>query len=162
MKSNPLRRRVGLKTNTPLRQGKPIKRIPATGSSSVQPKRKRKNTDPATTVTDRVKERSEGVCEIQIPGLCTGVATDVHHRSGRGMGGTSRPEIDQAANLMHACRSCHDAVTNTRGRRAEYERARWIVRRSADTLTKPVLRRGVWVLLDNKGAVVPVEKGEAA
>jgi 5-methylcytosine-specific restriction protein A len=163
-------RRVGLRTNTPLRAKKPTKRDPAVpGNSLVNPikrastKPKRRNTDPAQSTKDLVQARSAGVCEIQIPGKCTRIASDVHHRSGRGMGGTSRPEINQASNLLHACRPCHHAVTDTKGRRAEYERDGWIVRRSADALTQPVLYRGQRMLLDNHGGKQPApEKREVA
>jgi len=163
----PLQRRIGLRTNTPIRASKPIRRDPAVpGNSLVNPiKRasttpKKRNTDPAQSTKGLVKARSAGVCEIQIPGKCTRTASDIHHRSGRGMGGTSRPEINEASNLLHACRPCHHAVTDTKGHRAEYEQAGWIVRRSAEALNSPVLYRDRWVLLDNQGGAHPTSKPE--
>lgn len=161
----PLQRRIGLKTNTPLRAGKPLKRDPAVpGNSPVNRVRSkpRKNTDPPQSVKELVEGRSRSVCEIQIHGLCTRTATDIHHRSGRGMGGTSRPEINEVPNLLHLCRSCHHAVTDTAGHRAEYERNGWIVRRIQDAATKPVLHRGRRVLLDNNGDTTPVATKEEA
>jgi 5-methylcytosine-specific restriction protein A len=42
---------------------------------------------------------------------CRKVATDVHHRRPRGMGGTSDDHISYGmANLVSLCRTCHDWV----------------------------------------------------
>lgn len=165
------KRRKGLTTRTPLLPKQPLKRIPATGSSWVQPKRKPmrpgKYTGPKQTVKEIVEKRSGWVCEIQMPGVCTGVATDPHHRAGRGMGGSKRPALNEAHALLHVCRKCHDAVTDTRGNRAVYEDARWIVPRGAEDimierLKDPVLYRGRWVLLTDDGGTITAEKGKAA
>lgn len=80
-----------------------------------------------------VKRRSGGLCELVLPG-CTVWATDWCHRIARGRGGKWT-----ASDGLHGCRSCHWAITNTNGRRAEYERAGYIVRTGADTATVPVL-----------------------
>lgn len=90
--------------------------------------------------------RSNGDCEIRIPGVCTGRGLDGHHRLFRSQGGLWLP-----SNIVHACRRCHEAVTNTRGRRAIYEANGWIVRKQ-DPHHVPVLLGGsVMALLDDLG-----------
>lgn len=53
-----------------------------------------------------VRERSGGLCELAIPGVCLGRAAGVHHRVKRGQGGRWNP-----SNLLDACGSgttgCH-------------------------------------------------------
>src|ERR1041384_2573851 len=39
---------------------------------------------------------------------------DVHHIVSRGMGGSSRPEIEDASNKITICRSCHTEITDHR------------------------------------------------
>lgn len=68
-----------------------------------------------------VKDRSGGLCEIREPG-CFNAATDWHHRKLKGQGGPW-----DVTNGLHLCRFCHDLVTNTRGRRKEFERYGWLV-----------------------------------
>jgi hypothetical protein len=50
--------------------------------------------------------RSENYCEVMAPG-CALMATDIHHRRPRGMGGTVRPESNLASNGLAICRACH-------------------------------------------------------
>lgn len=53
-----------------------------------------------------VNERDGGLCV-----RCGSEATDIHHRTPRGMGGSSDPETNYSpANLVSLCRSCHDYV----------------------------------------------------
>ena len=56
-----------------------------------------------------VRERSGGMCELAIEGVCFGRAGTVHHRAKRSHGGTWAP-----ANLLAACGSgttgCHGYV----------------------------------------------------
>jgi 5-methylcytosine-specific restriction protein A len=157
----PLGRKTPLLAKTGLPRGEPLSRGP------VKPRKPRKSTDPKQSVKDTVKQRSAGLCEIQMPTVCMRVASEIHHRCGRGMGGTKRPDINQPFALLHLCRGCHHAVTDTAGNRAEYEDAGWIVPRGAEEimierLKEKVLYRGRWVLLTNDGGIVPIEKGEAA
>lgn len=49
-----------------------------------------------------VRERSEGLCEGHVAGVCTRFASHVHHRRLRSQGGSNEPE-----NLLHLCASCH-------------------------------------------------------
>lgn len=46
-----------------------------------------------------------GVCQIQVDGLCTFLATEGHHRLPRGRGGK-----DTRENCVVGCRACHDWV----------------------------------------------------
>lgn len=100
-----------------------------------------------------VKQRSEGVCE-----RCGDRNADtMHHRRLRSQRGPWTP-----SNILHLCgdgtRLCHGELTNTNGRRAEYERAGWIVPSGQDWLAMPVRRRGQWVLLDDDGGFEPLQK----
>ena len=53
-----------------------------------------------------VNARDQGSCV-----KCQADATDIHHRTPRGMGGSSDPETNYGlANLVSLCRSCHDHV----------------------------------------------------
>lgn len=87
-----------------------------------------RDTGPTKKTRDKLAERSGDVCE-----MCGHAeATDAHHRHGRLMGGTKRPWINALSNLIHACRPCHEMVTNTRGRRPEFERKGWLLREGQD------------------------------
>lgn len=100
---------------------------------------------------DRVKARSGGWCEIQMPG-CFGRATDWHHRKNRSQRG-----LWQASNGLHACRWCHEHVTDTRGHRALFEANGWIVPSHRTPAEVPVLLpTGQRVLLDDVGDYLPV------
>ena len=162
-------RRVGLKTNTPLRAKKEPKRIGLTpGSASVQPKQApMKRQRPIVTAEERnsrrvVQTRSlvDGVrmCEIAIPGVCLGRATNYSHRVNASQSGKYEPAsaLDACGSGTTGCHGCLHANPSE-----AYENG-WLVKSWDDPLTREVLYRGRWVLLDNEGAVVPVEKGEAA
>lgn len=160
-----LQRRKGLTTRTPLLPKQPLKRIPATGSSWVQPKRSKPLTTKPKAPTKEEKDGREVVkqrslvgevrmCEITIPGVCTGRATDFHHRKNRSQGGTWEP-----VNGLAACRRCHSTVTDTR---AEYYANGWCVESHQDPAEIPVLYRGRWGRLTDDGGLTPVEKGKAA
>jgi ribosomal protein L34 len=93
-----------------------------------------------------VVERAGGRCEIAIPGVCLGVAGNIHHRESYGMGG--RPgHVDTAAELLAACGSgttgCHGWLEHNR---AVARAAGWLARRET-AAGRPVLYRGRWVLL---------------
>ena len=101
-------------------------------------------TDIPQASRDAVAARSGGVCEIQAPGVCTGTATDWHHRQRR------REHHDHSpANGLHACRRCHGVAHD----RPELARSfGWIVSAWAKPENAPVMIRGVrWCLLDDDG-----------
>jgi hypothetical protein len=89
-----------------------------------------------------VGKRSDGECEIQVYAVCTGRATDWCHRRARSQGGTWSPQ-----NGLHGCHECHMWA------HAHPSKARamgWICK-SYDPIDTGVLRRGVWVVLDEEG-----------
>jgi hypothetical protein len=71
-----------------------------------------------------VRERSGGACEVCIPGVCLGRATNMHHRKPESHGGESVP-----VNLLHVCGSgttgCHGYIEH---HRAESYENGWLVR----------------------------------
>lgn len=109
-----------------------------------------------------VKQRSHGWCEVQIPGICFGLAGNFHHRQNK-----SQLGIWSAPNGLAVCGSgstgCHGALTNTNGRRREYERAGWIVPSTKNPAAVPVdhAARGRVLLLDN-GDTRPAPRKKAA
>lgn len=154
-KGKPLQRRTGLKTNTPLRATKPMKRSAASvpGKSSANPTRARrpKKEPGEDKVRAALRERSGGWCEVAIPGVCLGRATNYQHRINRSQQGAY---VLSAA--LDCCGSgttgCHGAI---HAGPARAYRNGWSVRSWDDPLTKPVLYRGRMVLLDNEGTIIP-------
>lgn len=99
MRRVPLRRRTELVAKTTLKHGaRPGLRRP------------HRDTGPTRKVRAVVKERANGMCERcgQHPG------GHVHHRDPRGMGGSSRPELNRPSNLLYLNPLCHDWVENNR------------------------------------------------
>lgn len=86
------------------------------------------------TARDFVYARSAGepfgyrVCEIRLLGVCTGQATDWHHRKNRSQGGLWTP-----SNGLDLCHACHMTITNTR---AIYFELGWLVSREDDPASK--------------------------
>jgi hypothetical protein len=100
---------------------------------------------------DFVYGRSGGWCEIAIPDLCAGLGREWHHRLNRSQGGRW-----DASNGLHTCTPCHDYVTNRA--REEAKASGWAVAPGVTPpIEVPVLRRGVWVYLDDEGGFEPVE-----
>lgn len=57
-----------------------------------------------------VQQRSNGLCEARIDGVCSGQATETHHRAGRSGDGSHHPVL-----LVHVCghgnmTGCHGAI----------------------------------------------------
>lgn len=153
--SGPLRR-TPLERRTPLQRGGPLVR-----HAPLQSRRNTTNRLPVVQEAEvldgigediakiRVAARSGGWCEIQLPG-CFRRAVDWHHRLRNGQGG-----LWQASNGLHACRRCHDMVTNTNGRRVEYEANGWLIAAWQVSVERPVWRvpGEVSVLLAGVGRV---------
>lgn len=77
--------------------------------------------------------RSRGVCEANVPKVCTGNATHRHHRKlGRGKG-----TQDSIEALMHLCDDCHDYCHLHRTWAREMG---FIIRRSDDPKAIPFSR----------------------
>ncbi len=59
-----------------------------------------------------VDERSKGLCEVRIPGVCTGQGQEHHHIVKR--------RFDRAhRSLVHACSRCHQYIHADEGRARE-------------------------------------------
>jgi 5-methylcytosine-specific restriction endonuclease McrA len=94
------------------------------------------------------------VCEVGLP-RCAGlseVKLDPHHRRKQSQGGPW-----EVANLLAACRRCHDVITDTR---SAYYKEGWLVKSYQDPRKVPVLRRGVRVWLADDGRFRPLTPGE--
>jgi hypothetical protein len=98
--------------------------------------------------------RSGRRCEIQVEDVCTGRASQWHHRLDRQQGGTWH-----ASNGLDACSSCHLFVTNER---TVAKRFGWAVEWWRAPSEVPVFRRGEWVYLDDEGGLVPAVEGGVA
>lgn len=170
----PLQRRTGLgrgtkglERATPLARRAELKRgthpLP-----SVNKERQARKTEAAGMakgdVQDIVHARSGGWCELRIPGVCLGRATNILHRKPEGQGGLYVP-----SNLLDGCGfgnnfpGCHGYQENNRTE--SYENGR-LVRSRQDHRLRPVRMwyRGVegdW-LLDDAGEAVPFTPGAAA
>jgi hypothetical protein len=120
----------------------------------------RRDTGPTRAQRAVVLNRADGCCEIcgrevMLVGGRVVRPYSIHHRRPRGMGGTSRPEINSPANLLLLCGDattpggCHTRVEANRS--LAYENG-WLVRASADPATVPVLLEGSdWHLLTDDG-----------
>jgi 5-methylcytosine-specific restriction enzyme A len=87
------------------------------------------------------------VCEVMA--VCQGVTAEAaHHRRPRGAGGSRRPDTNQAANGIAVCNADHDYIES---HREESLRNGWLVLQCETPAEKPVLRRGVFVFLDDYG-----------
>lgn len=121
---------------------------------------KRRYTGPKPATLDALRERCGLRCErcsIPFSGRNAG---DPHHRRPRGMGGSKDVGTNGLANLVAACRTCHDDIESNRSR-ALVEG--WLVPQGRDPRSVPVLSRlhGGWVLLSDDGTVTPTVQGAA-
>ena len=132
---------------TPLRTETPLERGTRPLRSSGPTKARRAPMSPEEKLGRKlVSRRSEGWCEIRLPG-CGNAATDWSHRIARGRGG-----LWDASNGLASCRSCHSLITDTNGHRAEYEDLGYIVATDADTTSVRVWLHGQrWVWLTDTG-----------
>lgn len=100
-----------------------------------------------------LRQRSEGVCEMQIPDLCAWFAVDPSHRDARGMGGRhGLAEVESArlSNVVDSCRPCHDHC---------HRNVAWAVglgfflESGQESTLTPLLYRGEVKYLDDLGGV---------
>ena len=103
-------------------------------------------------VRAEVVGRSEGRCE-----LCNGPLRpmSVHHRRPRGMGGTRRAWVNEAANLLVVCGTgttgCHGMIES---RRADAYESGWLIRSGMDPTEVPYVDlAGEWRLLPDKNRI---------
>lgn len=74
------------------------------------PRKRPRDTGPTKKTRDAVKQRANWTCE-----RCAARRGKViHHRDPRGMGGSTRPEVNEASNLVFICVQCHDEVESKR------------------------------------------------
>lgn len=109
-----------------------------------------------------VRGRSGGVCEIQIPGVCTGQAQSCHHRRKRSHTGMWVP-----SNILDACgdgtRGCHGWV-ESHPEQAQ-ERGLWLIGSESPQFTPVVISwRGIidWYILTDSGGLKWPGKGPGA
>lgn len=90
-----------------------------------------------------VSERSGGVCEVQLSGVCQGRAGEWHHRRNRSQGGTWEP-----SNGLHLCSGCHRWITE---HPAESYDEGWMLRAGHWPESTPVRTWHGYLLLDDAG-----------
>lgn len=104
-------------------------------------------------VRTQLQERAsvDGFVQCEVMAVCQGRAASLwqaHHRRPRAAGGSRRPETNQAANGLLVCGDDHRYIESHR----ETSLANgWLLRQNQNPCEVPVLRRRVWVLLDNSG-----------
>jgi hypothetical protein len=97
MKRSSLQRTTGLRAKAPIKRGTP--KAP-----------RYVDTGPDDETKELVKQRANYGC--QRCGLARGQV--IHHRDPRGAGGSSRPEVNAASNLVWICHQCHERVESKR------------------------------------------------
>lgn len=109
-----------------------------------------------TSARELVYARSGGDCEVRIPGVCLGRATNWHHRRNKSQGGLWLP-----SNGLHLCGSgttgCHGWITHEPSK--SYELG-WSIRGHQPPADVEVLYRGQLVRLDDAGGIefIPLEE----
>lgn len=139
-RGGPLQRKTPLNSGSSLRSSKP----PAEGEPKpTKPRRKTGKHVGKTKAQDLAKKRSDDTCEPRIPGVdCAYWGSDFHHRILHGQGGLWLVE-----NGLRVCRPCHLVLTNTNGRRAEFEHYGWIIpsqRDPEDRKTPAEIEAFIW------------------
>ena len=122
-------RRTALARKTELRRGAAlartgIARTREAGARKIKASQRTRDTGPPPATRQLVVDRAGGCCEVCGTLLHDGygwlAAHSIHHRQPRGMGGTSRPEINSPANLLLLCGSatspegCHAVIEKRR------------------------------------------------
>lgn len=114
---------------------------------------RRRDTGPGRATRTLITQRAGGCCE-----LCGLYGGDVHHRTPRGIGGSTRSEINEASNLLLLCRNCH-AFIETIERASAYTYG-WLCPQGTEPGDHPVLILGRWVYLTGEGTYVPAPDDE--
>lgn len=95
--------------------------------------------------------RSQGRCEANTT-RCQGVATQIHHRCPRRLGGSSVGWVNKPSNGLHVCFGCHAFIESHRAAAVVHG---WLVSQytSGTAADVPVLYRFRSAFLDDAGGV---------
>lgn len=155
-----LRRRTRIERKTPLATplATPLCRagMPA---GPVKRRRPGRKSNAEKQCREALPVRSGDVCEIQVSGVCTGVAQVPSHRKRRSQ--STRDQKWSLANVLHGCLACERYLTRYGGT-ARCRSWGWTVPRSLDPVEVPVWRRQRWVWLLAGGGVVELDLMEVA
>lgn len=112
---------------------------------------------PSRKVVDAVLERAARPNDVLLCEKCgKQPPAEIHHRTGRQMGGSREKWVNQPGNLLALCASCHHGVTHTKGQREFIETCGWLVRRGQVLPAAiPVVLWHDLVLLDDHGNYTP-------
>jgi hypothetical protein len=159
--SGQLQRKTGLKSLNPLvRKAAFGRAAPLLHGDQPTARKRPRDTGPSKDLKDQLKaERAKGTCE-----RCGRAGRlDVHHRRGRKIGGTTRPEINSPVNLLVLCRPCHSGITVTNGNRADAEFEGLLIREDLrDPADVPVKLADGWFLLTTTGTRTPTTAPDSA
>src|SRR5262245_43993152 len=101
--------------------------------------------------------RSAGLCEIQMPGICTRRAVLCGHRKRRSQ--SSLSEKWSPTNVLNDCPECERYLTD-HGSEVLVRSWGWTVHPSHKPAEVPVYRNGVWVWLLEDGGFDLLTPGE--
>lgn len=124
-----------------------------------------RQTGPAREVVDLVLDRDHHSCVVCANSLhgVRGRDWSVHHRDPRGMGGTSRSEVNLPSNLLVVCGSgttgCHGWIE---ARRSEAEEMGLLLRGNEKPTEVPVATWYGVVLLNDEGGYTELSREVAA
>lgn len=148
-----------IKRRTYLQRHTPLARVPMKPTQGPVKMRRQPQTKAERVMRDKLKDRSGGVCETQVPNHCTGRAEVCSHRKRRSQ--SSRAEKWSLANVLHSCLPCEQYLTEHGGTSRCWSYG-WTLHPSLDPERIPVWRRGEWVWLRDDGGVVPLDLAELA
>jgi hypothetical protein len=153
----PLQRRTRLAQGSDPKRTGCLPRVAGLRARKPAKPKRRRNTGPARSVTDIVRDRFGGLCA-----RCGRPGPTRQPPQPRGAGGTSDPAINDLSNLVWLCGDgttlCHGHVEHNR---AEAYEDGYLVRRPLSPRLKPIrLWDGREVYLDNEGGINPPSEDE--
>lgn len=133
-----------MKRGQPMRRGEPMQRTPMKQGPTVRLSQSRAV---YATMRDLVFDRDGGSCV-----RCGNRADVTHHRSPRGMGGSSRdPSTHLPSSLVALCHADHAWVESWR---AEATHLGYLVPAGVEPDQHPIMYRGQWRTLSDHGTVL--------
>lgn len=128
-----------------MKRGGPLKRTPMKQAPT---QRLSQSRAVYATMRDLVFDRDGGACV-----RCGNRADVTHHRSPRGMGGSSRdPQSHGSDVLIACCNACHQWIESFR---AESTFLGYLVPAGVEPDQHPIIYRGQWCTLSDHGTVLP-------